>query len=205
MLLAIFGLVLGLIWALRVWAYLPAINRIGASRSRWLGPVSHLVAALVALSSALAALSLNTSSSSGSEFESAPPVLLAVAAISGFYACSLAGRWVLHAPITAAFQLAMLVFGASFQATVGWLHRANPTGALAPVLVVEGLVLAWMSVSAGRAVAQVVAVADSAVQPVAGTSGAEQADPSSNPAVEVLQTISQAPAQPQLLEPAVGH
>jgi hypothetical protein len=54
-----------------------------------------------------------------------------------------------------------LAAGVGFQLTVGWLHLANPTAALAPALIAEGLVLAWVAASAARvdpfAVAPVVA------------------------------------------------
>ncbi len=209
MLLTIFGSLIGLIWALRVWTYLPSVGRISTPGGRF-GPRSHLVSGLLALVPlTLAGLQ-----------QSARPALYAVAALFGFHACSLVGRWILRAPIGSPFPIAMLAFGAAFQVTLGWLHGAAWAEPLAPMLVFEGLLLTWMAIGAARAVSQV-AVAESAVtqsalskaepsrvavsEPdvgvVAGTelgAGADvEADAASKP--------TQAPALQPLPTPAVGH
>ena len=177
--LAIFGCLVGLRWALRTMDYLPSVRRIGAD-SRWFGVRSHGVAAVVAMVSGLAA-------TVGPELR---PRLALVAVGAGFYALSLVSRWLLRAPLDPALPLALLGLGAGFQVTIGWLHVLYPTGALSPLLVIEGLILAWIALAAGRVVGALVPSAEATVDTMAA---------------EPAERVSQAPAQPSLPEPAVGR
>lgn len=194
-LLTIFGNLIGLIWALRVWAYLPAIERTRAASGRF-GPMSHVGSGLVMLSALLLA---------GIQ-PSARPVLLTLAALSGFHALSFIGRWLLRAPIMSPFPIAMLAFGSVFQVTIGWLHGAESAAFLAPLLVVEGLLLAWMAVAAAKAVAHT-ALADAAAAHFAyaarlAASGGETGRLAVG---EEAVPASQAPTPQPLPAPAVGH
>ncbi len=186
-----------------------SVGRISTPGGRF-GPRSHLVSALLALVPlTLAGLQ-----------QSARPALYAVAALLGFHACSLVGRWILRAPIGSPFPIAMLAFGAAFQVTLGWLHGAAWAEPLAPMLVFEGLLLTWMAIGAARAVSQV-AVSESSVTQAA----LSKAEPSrvavSEPDVSVVASTelgagadveadaaskpTQAPALQPLPTPAVGH
>ncbi len=175
-LLALFGWLMGLLWSLRTLEYLPSARRIGSGS--WLGgPIGHGVAAIVSMITGLAA-------TVGDRVDTA---LVSVAVIAGFYALLFVTRWLLRIPLDPAMPLALLSVGAAFQVTVGWLHVLHPTGALAPLLVVEGVAMAWMALAASRVVA------------TAGAAAAVVAEE------RVVETISQAPTQPSLPEPAVGR
>ena len=178
-LLALFSTLIGLLWALRTMDYLPTASRVGTG-SAIFGRSSHAAAA------ALSLLACPFATAGGL----VAGVAAVIASFAGFYALSFVARWLLLAPVEHAFPLATLAAGAAFQVTVGWLHVLHPTGPLAPLLVVEGLVLAWTAVAAAR----IVDVADS---PVPATVAAGD--------IATVETVSQAPAQQSLPEPAVGR
>lgn len=223
MLLSIFGLLIGLSWTLRVWTYLPALSRVRTSDGQF-GPASHSAAAAMSGVAILLAELV----------EPARTPLMIIAVFAGFYACSLAGRWVLMAPVVAPFPIAMLAFGAAYQVTVGWVHAAEPAGVLAPLLVAEGLILAWMAIAAGRAVGQIAAVQAATVEAASSRADGRTAVPqlgtgqtalaanalpasetmpallvtASDVAVEgeeIEGSVTQVPALPPLRAPAVGH
>lgn len=191
--LTIFGCLIGLIWALRTMDYLPAMRRIG-SGSRLRGPISHLAAALLGVTTGLVATTGSTPR----------PGVTIVAVVSGLYAVSLVARWVLRSPLDPSLPLALLSLAAGFQLTVGWLHVMYPDGRLAPLLVVEGLALAWIALAAARVVAAVGSPAGAAGSAATATVAPSTATAASGSAVAV-ELISQAPAQPSLRGPAVGR
>lgn len=178
-LLALFSTLIGLLWALRTMDYLPTARRVGAG-STIFGRSSHVAAGALSLLACPFA-------TAGGPVAGAAAV---IASFAGFYALSFIARWLLLAPIEHSFPLATLAAGAAFQVTVGWLHVLHPTGPLAPLLVLEGLMLAWTAVAAVR----VVEVADSPVPEMAAAGD-----------VATVETVSQAPTQQSLPEPAVGR
>ncbi|MGI9594822.1 MAG: hypothetical protein ACR2QK_01600 [Acidimicrobiales bacterium] len=180
-LLAIFGCLIGLVWALRTIEYLPSPARIGAE-SRLFRPAGHAVALATGLVILLFASLTEVTDPAGRS----GTTLLAVAAGLGCHGLSFVTRWLLRAPLDPSLPLALLSLGAAFQVTVGWLHVLHPTGILAPLLVIEGLVMAWTSVAAARVVMAAERTVDVAAE-------------------ETLELISQAPAQQSLPEPAVGR
>lgn len=108
--------------------------------ARW--AASHVLAAVVALAAALAG-SIATS-------PGVAAILMPVAAGLGFWASLVFPRFLVRHVGGWSSPLVVLAAGVGFQLTVGWLHLANPTAQLAPALIAEGLVLAWVAASAAR-------------------------------------------------------
>lgn len=119
----------------------PADGSVPASSApsrRWVR--SHLLAGVVAIP--LAAI--------GARYASLTPTLLPTAAILGFWAGLALPRRLVRCPGAWSGPLAALGVGMVFQLSIGWLHVANPTGTASPVLVAEGLILAWAAATAAR-------------------------------------------------------
>lgn len=91
-------------------------------------------------------------------------------------------------------QLAVLAVVVGWQLTVGWAHLVDPTGWFSPLLVVEGLALAWASVAAARVIGpETVPLAEPSTLDERLAAAAES------------ELVSQAPVRPSLPEPAVGR
>ncbi len=101
---------------------------------------SHGTAAALAVAAAVAGLLVDR----------AAPILYPVAAVLGFWALLALPRVLLRSADGWTSPLVALGVGISFQLTIGWLHLADPASVLSPVLIVEGLVLAWVAASAAR-------------------------------------------------------
>jgi hypothetical protein len=221
-LLTIFTVLIGGIWALRTWEYLPA-GELTSTGRRSIGPFGHAAAAPVVVVATVAAIVIGR----GAPLFGAASLL---AVISGCYAGLLLPRWLLRAPLDRAFPVAAFSAAMIFQVTIGWLHVLRPRGQLAPLLLVEGLILSWAAIAAARAVSSVGAdfapatsrppaeigsvVADSvsrasavAVAVAAGSvdDAAMAAARADQPAEAAVDLVSQAPALPSLPGPAVGH
>lgn len=142
----------------------------------------------------------------GVALRSLTPFLWPVAALSGFIAGLAVPRALLRIPGVWSGPLAALAVGASFQLTIGWLHVANPAALASPILIVEGLVLAWAAASAAR----VEPFAPLAVVPAGVTLAstapdqAEALDPVPVEAAPVVR-VSPAPARRSFAEPMVGR
>ncbi len=184
-LLAIFGCLIGLLWVLRTMDHIPAASRIG-SGSTLTGLAGHAATAVVAVAAGLLV----------AVGDRPHPVAIVLVVGAAFYTLLVVARWVLLTSIASAVPLALLSVGIAYQLTVGWLHVLHPTGILAPLLVVEGLALAWASLAAARVVAATAAVGATE----AGEAIAEAATDNG-----IGELISQAPAQPSLPGPAVGR
>ncbi len=189
--LSIFTVPVGCIWALRTWRRIPGLAVLGRG-NRLSGPQGHLISLVIAV---LAVLGLLVTDRAGN-------ALTWIAAIAGCHAGLIVSRWVRYAPLNRSFPAAVLSAGAALQATVGWLHVVNPGAPLAPLIVVEGLALAWAAIAATRILA--------GVEPLT-----EPSEPAAEPAISMahahqnadatVDLISQAPALQSLPEPAVGH
>ena len=199
--LAIFTVPLGSIWALRAW---PSIHGLAALKSDrwWLRPSVHLVSLVIALVALVAARLLGSSSfpasatgsSSGSFTDSLAGPLTLLGSFAGFHAGLLIPRWIRHAPLHRTFPTVALSFGAVFQATLGWQHLVSPGGFMSPLLVVEGLGLTWAAIAATRSIA-------SLKSPISLVSSVpeEELETSS------VEAVSQAPALQSLPKAAVGR
>lgn len=185
-LLAIFGCLIGLLWVLRTMDHIPAISRVG-SGSLVTGLPGHLAAGVVAMAAGLLV----------TVGDRPHPVAVAVAVTAGFYTLLVVARWVLLTCVDPAAPLAALSVGIAYQLTIGWVHVLHPTGVLAPLLVVEGLALAWASLAAARVVA---AMALAGVTPAPDIAAVDVAGDQSLGGL-----ISQAPAQRSLPGPVVGR
>lgn len=153
MLLALLTMLIGASVFVRHGAGRPDRNRSGdrgAPASALLA--SHGTTAALAVAAAVA----------GSLAERAAPILYPVAAVFGFWALLALPRVLLRSGDGWTSPLVALGVGISFQLTIGWLHLADPASVLSPVLIVEGLALAWVSASAAR------------VDPFAATASAER-------------------------------
>ena len=150
-----------------------------SSRSPWFW--SHLAAAAVAVPCVIV----------GAAFDSLAPVFLPAGALCGFWAVLALPRGLIRLPGAWSDPLAALAVGVAFQLTVGWLHLAHPSAGASPVLVAEGLILAWAAASAARV--------DPFATPIVMTELA--------PAELVGSTasFSPAPAQPSIPEAMVGR
>lgn len=144
-LLAIFTCLIGCIWAVRTWAYLPA-SELWRTRRRLSGPVGHVAAAVAVVPAVVGSVAVGRSSSLFLP-------LTTLACVVGCYAGLLLSRWLLRAPLERAFPVAAFSAAMMFQITVGWMHVVSPNGPLAALIVVEGLTLSWAAVAAARAVA----------------------------------------------------
>ncbi|MEL6985052.1 MAG: hypothetical protein AAFO29_21655, partial [Actinomycetota bacterium] len=82
--------------------------------------------------------------------ETMAAILAPAAAGLGFWAALVVPRLLVRLVGGWSSPLVVLAAAIGFQLTVGWLHLTNPTAALAPALIVEGLVLAWVAASAAR-------------------------------------------------------
>ena len=149
-------------------------------RSLWLW--SHLIALGVAVPTVLV----------GAAVETTATTLLPVAALTGFWAGLAIPRALVRHPGAWSGPLAALAVGISFQLTLGWLHVVHPSASPSPVLLIEGLILAWAAASAARV------------------------DPFAPPAMPVIETgpaelvgstagFSRASAQRSIPEAAVGR
>lgn len=185
--LAIFTMPIGCIWALRTWPSIEGLRAVGGRR-----PIAR--PGMHAVSLAVAAVALLGMQLTG--WGSGPFAIVASAA--GFHAALLLARWLQHAPVDRTFPLVALSVGACFQATIGWQHILNPNSMLAPLLVIEGLGLAWAAIAAARVVRSVESGFEQTVAAVAEAD--ETASTSADP-----EPISQAPALQPLPEPAVGR
>lgn len=158
---------------------------------------SHGLAALVAIVVAVTAAVVDRGT----------VVLFPIAACCGLWAALVVPRVLLRHvdewsnPLTA---LAALTAGISFQLTIGWLHLANPTAGLAPILVAEGLVLAWVAASAARIdpFSRATRVADSPEMVVVVESASPDLVAPAGPATT---DFSPGPARPSIPEAAVGR
>jgi hypothetical protein len=92
------------------------------------------------------------------------PLLWTLAALAGFAGALALPRALLRFPEAWSGPLAALAVGIVFQLTVGWLHVVHPVGVASPVLVAEGLILAWAAASAARV--DPFAAANPATEPV---------------------------------------
>ena len=191
--LGIFSVPIGCIWALRTWSHIPSLTVIESKR-RMAGPLGHLVSLGVSALAVLGLLAVGVSTSS----------VAWVAALSGCHAGLLLTRWLQYAPLVRSFPVVVLSAGAVAQTTVGWMHVVNPGGRLSALLVVEGLALAWAAIAAARVVAMVEPAQRSVQIPVEHGEAAVQVAAASD-ADATVDLISQAPALQSLPEPAVGH
>lgn len=196
-LLAIFTPVVGLIWALRTWDHLPGpaqateADRDGL-RNVFVGPIGHLVAAVVAGATLIGAIARHDLS----------VPLTVVAATAGCYACLIVPRTVLRAPVPSSFHLAMFNTAIIGQVTFGWLHLLHPAGKTNSLLIAEGLALAWAATAAGRAVGSTEATTVLQPEDLAVVALADGSADSAEPAMDL---ISPVPALQPLPEPAVGR
>lgn len=213
-LLAIFTVLVGGIWAVRAWPYLPT-SAFSRTRSRWNGPLAHGVAVPVAVAAALACLAA----------DGRVVPLMALAGAAGCFAGLIIPRWLLQAPLPHATPLAGFSAAIVTQVTLGWLPVLNPNGFQAVIVVVNGLVLAWAAVVGARAVtiqetgplsAASVGLPVGAFSPAAKAAGSDElmakaaAGPRTTAPAETINNseadqVSQAPALPSLPKPAVGH
>lgn len=143
---------------------------------------THLFAAVLAVPTALV----------GAAVETLAPVLFPVAALGGFWAGLAVARALVRYPGAWSGPLAALAGGISFQLTVGWLHLAHPSATASPILIMEGLILAWAAASAAR------------VDPFAPPALALAERPSAE-LVGSTAGFSPGPAQPSIPEAAVGR
>lgn len=213
-LLAIFTMLVGGIWAVRTWEYLP-VSALTRKRGHLTGPIGHLLAIPVALGAALGAAII----------ESLAMPLATVAGAAGCYAGLLLPRWLLRAPLGRAFPIAAFSAVVMFQITLGWMHVLTPSASTSALLIVEGLGLAWAAVAAARSIASVAelaAVIASAAAPIPATLpdsaasvgidqhaegvlagiGLTSDDQGQDTTVDLLNPV---PGLPSLPEPAVGH
>lgn len=86
----------------------------------------------------------------GAVAESLAPLLWPLAAVAGFAAGLGVPRALLRIPGVWSGPLAALSVGVTFQVTIGWLHLIHPAALASPVLIAEGVVLAWAAASAAR-------------------------------------------------------
>lgn len=142
----------------------------------------------------------------GVGLRSLTPFLWPVAAVAGFAAALALPRALLRIRGVWTAPLAALAVGMAFQLTIGWLHVANPAALASPILIVEGLVLAWAAASAAR-VEPFAPLATIAVGPTLGA-----ALPDRTEVVEAVPAepapaarVSPAPARPSFAEPLAGR
>ena len=177
--LAVFTHAVGLLWLLRVVPVRPRPPAGDCRAARWRvdGAAGHALAAALAVAA-------GTALAAG-----IGPVraVAALAAGAAWYAASGAGRLLLATPLASPLPLAALSWATCYRLTAGWSLPAAPGGPLAPLLLAEGLMLAWVSLAAARAVLAG-APADDAIDVVAR-----------------VDLVSQAPARRSLPEPAVGR
>ncbi len=164
----------------------------GADRLPSTRPLSwawgHLAGAVVAAPAALLGMAV----------DDLAPALLPLAALTGFWAGLVVPRALLRHPGSWSEPLAALAVGISFQLTVGWLHLAHPSATGSPLLVAEGLILAWAAASAARVDPFSPTLAP-ALAPVDAVPTEVVAVPTGAPA------FRSSPAQPSLPEAAVGR
>ena len=191
--LAIYTVPLGSIWALRAW---PSIHGLAALKSDrwWLRPSVHLISLVVAVVALVAARLLGSNSATASVSASLAGPLVLFGSVAGFNAGLLIPRWLRHAPLHRTFPTVVLSFGVVFQATLGWQHLVSPGGFMSPLLVVEGLGLTWAAIAATRSIA-------SLKSPISLVSSVpeEELETSS------VEAVSQAPALQSLPKAAVGR
>ncbi len=215
-LLAIFTVLVGCIWAVRTWPYLPT-SGFSRIKRRWNGPLAHAAAVPAGGAAALACLATDG------------PVLplILIAGAAGCFAGMIIPRWLRQAPLPQAKFLTAFSAALVAQVTLGWAPVLNPGGGLnALIVVTNGLVLAWAAIVGARAVTVQETgrplTAASVGLPVGSLSTATKAAGSdellaeaaagsrATPTVAAAQDtesdrVSQAPALPSLREPAVGH
>lgn len=137
--LAVFTLLVGAIAFVAEHEPVDVVERgLGRHGSGWLRP--HAVAAAVALAAAAV----------GAVVTPLTTLLWPVAVLGGLFAGLAVPRALLRCPEPSVGSLAPLATAVVFQLTIGWLHLANTAGAVSPILVAEGLLLAWAAAVAAR-------------------------------------------------------
>lgn len=189
-LLAIFTVIVGAIWAVRTWGRAPSL---GSGRRLLPGGSVHLVALLVALIAICGA-------TAAPELADA---LTPIAAVSAFCAGLVLPRLLLLAPIGQTVPAVTLATVVTYQLTMGWLHSIYPTAGLSWLLVVEGLLLAWAATAAARVVAG--AGLRSRFGLPADSIGVAVESSLAHNLESTVDLVNQAPALPSLPGPAVGR